>query len=84
MKEFEQRLPNFTFAPALSDPDPDDEWEGELGLITVPLENYLKTLEDRSNVQAYMCGSPGMINACVNVLTQNGVTRENIFFDPFA
>jgi Na+-transporting NADH:ubiquinone oxidoreductase subunit F len=83
MREFEKRLPNFRFVPALSAPDPNDGWNGETGLITVPLENYLKTL-DTSNIQAYMCGSPGMINACKNVLSKYGIPKERIFYDPFA
>jgi Na+-transporting NADH:ubiquinone oxidoreductase subunit F len=84
MREFERRIPNFTFAPALSNPEPEDNWDGATGLITVPLEEYLKSLDDVSNVQAYMCGSPGMINACNKVLTTNTVAKDNIFYDPFA
>ena len=83
MRELEKRLPNFRFAPALSAPAPEDEWEGETGLITMPLENYIKD-RDNTGVQAYMCGSPGMINACVGVLTKYGIEKKNIFFDPFA
>ncbi|MBD3308447.1 2Fe-2S iron-sulfur cluster binding domain-containing protein [candidate division KSB3 bacterium] len=83
MRDLESRLPNFTFVPALSDPQPEDEWDGETGLITVPLENYIKD-RDNTGVQAYMCGSPGMINACVGVLTKYGITNDNIFYDPFA
>jgi Na+-transporting NADH:ubiquinone oxidoreductase subunit F len=84
MAAFEKQIPNYKFAPALSGDVPEDEWDGERGLITLPLENYLKQRDDNSKVQAYMCGSPGMINACVGVLTKNGVQGSNIFFDPFA
>lgn len=83
MHALEQQLPNFRFVPALSKPAPEDEWQGETGLITMPLENYIKD-RDNTEVQAYMCGSPGMINACVGVLTKHGVEKKNIFFDPFA
>ena len=83
MRELEQNIPNFRFVPALSAPAPEDKWEGETGLITVPLGNYLKDREN-ANAQAYMCGSPGMINACVGVLTKHGLSKDNIFFDPFA
>ena len=83
MHSLEQRLPNFRFVPALSSPAPEDEWKGETGLITAPLQNYIKN-RDNTGVQAYMCGSPGMINACVGVLTQHGIEKKNIFFDPFA
>ncbi len=83
MRELEERIPNFTFVLTLSSPTPEDNWEGETGLITVPLEKYI-TDRDNSKVQAYMCGSPGMINACVGVLTRHGLEKSNIFFDPFA
>ncbi len=84
MRAFEKQIPNFTFVPTLSGDVPADEWDGERGLITLPLINHLKQHGDNANVQAYMCGSPGMINACVGVLTQNGVQKRNIYFDPFA
>ncbi len=83
MKAFEKNIPNFNFVPALSSPDPEDDWNGETGLITEPLENYLKEI-DTSNVQGYLCGSPGMINACIKVLEKYKITGDRTFFDPFA
>ena len=83
MRAFEKRIPGFTFVPALSEPREEDAWEGETGLITAPLENHLKKNEN-SDTQGYLCGSPGMINACVNVFNKYGVTKNRIFYDPFA
>jgi Na+-transporting NADH:ubiquinone oxidoreductase subunit F len=83
IEKLKQQLANFTFVPALSQPAVDDDWHGEIGLITVPLENYLKE-KDTSNMQGYLCGSPGMIDAAVAVLHKYGITDERIFFDPFA
>ncbi len=83
MQELEKRIPNFRFVPTLSKTLPEDNWNGETGLITAPLENYLRG-KDNDGVQAYMCGSPGMVNACTGVLTQNGIKRSDVFFDPFA
>ncbi|MDZ7401150.1 MAG: FAD-binding oxidoreductase [candidate division KSB1 bacterium] len=82
MKEFERQLPNFKFIPALSAPEPGDDWDGEIGLITVPLEKHLKQI-DTSKAQGYLCGSPGMINACTAVMKKYGITSDRIFFDPF-
>ncbi|UCE06292.1 MAG: 2Fe-2S iron-sulfur cluster binding domain-containing protein [bacterium] len=82
MEEFEKQIPNFKFVPALSAPQPDDEWDGEVGLITAPLENYLKKI-DNAKTQGYLCGSPGMINACVAIMKKYGIASERIFFDPF-
>ncbi len=80
MKKLEERLEDFKFIPALSDPQPEDNWDGETGLITDVVSNSLKSGE---NVEAYLCGSPGMINACVKVLTERGVPEERIFYDKF-
>ncbi|MDT8391520.1 MAG: 2Fe-2S iron-sulfur cluster binding domain-containing protein [Lentisphaeria bacterium] len=81
MKEFESKLPDFKFIPALSNAAEDDQWDGETGLITdVVAAHY----EDCSDKQAYLCGSPGMCNACVKVLGDKGLTEDNVYFDKFA
>ncbi len=85
MQELEKKWPNFHFIPALSRPDATDNWKGETGLITDVLDKYLKTKIDTSRTkEGYLCGSPGMIDACVNVMTSNKVTEDNIFYDKFA
>jgi Na+-transporting NADH:ubiquinone oxidoreductase subunit F len=81
MKEFERDLPDFRFIPALSAPAPGDEWTGELGLIT---EVVARHYPDCRGKEAYLCGSPGMIDACVKVLTGNGMEAGHIHFDKFA
>ena len=83
MKSFEQQLPNFRFVPAMSEPGPEENWNGETGLITEPLARYLKE-RDVSDAQAYLCGSPGMIYACNVVLTKHGIKEQSIYFDPFS
>lgn len=81
MRELEKQLPDFTYIPALSGPKEEDEWKGETGLITEVLDRHMESGE---NVEAYLCGSPGMIDACVAVLTRNGVPEELIYYDKFA
>ncbi len=83
MEQFQKKIPQFKFVPALSNPEPQDKWQGETGLITISLENYLKTI-DTKEVQAYLCGSPGMIQACIKIFKNYGVTQDRIYFDPFA
>ena len=83
MKFLEKKLPNFTFVPTLSQPDPKDQWKGKTGLITVSLEDYLRKI-DTTKVQGYLCGSPGMVNASVKVMKEHGITFDRIFYDPFA
>jgi Na+-transporting NADH:ubiquinone oxidoreductase subunit F len=81
MKELEKRLPRFSFVPALSAAAEEDKWSGESGLITEVLDRHLK---DGNNLEAYLCGSPGMIDASVGVLTKKGLPGELIFYDKFA
>jgi Na+-transporting NADH:ubiquinone oxidoreductase subunit F len=81
LRGFEKEFPDFKFIPALSNEPPESPWQGERGLIT---EVFRRTIPDCSNYEAYLCGSPGMINACINVLYACGLPEKNIFFDKFA
>ncbi len=81
MKAFEEKLPDFTFVPALSQPAEEDEWTGETGLITDVVARHY---DDCSDTEAYLCGSPGMIDACLKVLTEHGLPEAGIFYDKFA
>lgn len=83
MAALQKKIHDFTFVPTLSNPEPEDDWSGETGLITEPLEKYIKD-KDNSESQAYLCGSPGMINACIIILKKYGIRDDRIFFDPFA
>ncbi|HKM42773.1 MAG TPA: 2Fe-2S iron-sulfur cluster binding domain-containing protein [Limnochordia bacterium] len=79
-RELEAKYDNFTYIPALSGATPEDEWAGDEGLITDVVARHVPDAEGR---QAYLCGSPGMINACIQVLTRIGFGRDAIFFDEF-
>jgi len=81
MKALEEKLPNFQFIPALSEPSEEENWKGETGLITDVVDRHM---DSGDNVEAYLCGSPGMIDACVKVLTGNGVPEDLIYYDKFA
>lgn len=79
-RELEAKHDNFTYIPALSGATPEDEWDGDEGLIT---EVVARHVPDAVSKQAYLCGSPGMINACIKTLTKIGFPRDAIFFDEF-
>jgi len=75
---------NFTWHVALSDPQPEDNWEGDTGFIhNVLLENYLKDHPAPEDCEFYMCGPPMMNAAVINMLKELGVEDENIMLDDF-
>jgi len=85
MRELEKKIPRFHFVPALSEPNPEDAWDGPVGLITNVLDSYIKEkLPKGRMMEGYLCGSPGMIDACNKVMTNNGMTLDNIYYDKFA
>ena len=85
MKALEEANPWFHFVPALSEPSEEDNWTGETGLITEVLDRYIKEkIGPETSMEGYLCGSPGMINACNNVMTDNGIPLEKIYYDKFA
>lgn len=81
MKTLEDTLADFRFIPGLSEPAPEDNWDGETGLIT---EIVGRHTTDASEMEAYLCGSPLMIDACVKVLIEKGMPEDRIYFDKFA
>ena len=81
MREFAEAHTGYEYVPALSAPAEGDGWDGETGLITEVLDRRLESVE---NVEAYLCGSPGMIDACIEVLKGKGLAEELIFYDKFA
>lgn len=80
LMELSKRFPNFTYVPALSHSTPDENWDGKTGWITDVVLNHYETLEE---AEAYLCGSPGMIDACDVVLKKLGMKQENIHYDKF-
>lgn len=75
---------NFTWQVALSDPLPEDNWQGYTGFIhTVLYENYLKDHPAPEDCEYYMCGPPMMNAAVIKMLEDLGVERENIMLDDF-
>ncbi|RLA57530.1 MAG: NADH:ubiquinone reductase (Na(+)-transporting) subunit F [Gammaproteobacteria bacterium] len=75
---------NFQWHVALSDPQPEDDWEGYTGFIhNVLFEEYLKDHPAPEDCEYYMCGPPMMNAAVIQMLTDLGVEPENILLDDF-
>jgi Na+-transporting NADH:ubiquinone oxidoreductase subunit F len=75
---------NFTWHVALSDPLPEDNWEGYTGFIhEVIYEHYLEDHPSPEDCEYYMCGPPMMTQAVLQMLYDLGVESENILLDDF-
>lgn len=82
--ELAKEFDNFEWHVALSDPMPEDNWEGYTGFIhQVVLDNYLKDHPSPEDCEFYMCGPPMMNQAVVGMLEDMGVEKENIMLDEF-
>ena len=83
-RKIEEEFPNFTFHIALSEPLPEDNWDGPVGFIhQVVLDHYLNEHEAPEDVEYYLCGPPLMLNAVRAMLDDQGVEPEMIRFDEF-
>jgi propane monooxygenase reductase subunit len=80
LRALEQRLAAFRYVPALSEPDPADGWDGEVGLITDVVQ---RKEGDLRKAHAYVCGPPPMVEAAVPLLTRLGVAEKRIYYDKF-
>jgi propane monooxygenase reductase component len=80
LRGLEQKLPNFRYVPALSEPDAADDWDGEVGLITDVMARHESDLAGRD---AYVCGPPPMVDAAMEKLASLGVREDSIFYDKF-
>ena len=82
--KLEKEHPNFKYIVGLSEPMPEDNWEGPTGFIhNIALDSYLNVHDDPSEIEYYMCGPPMMIDACDKMLYDLGVERDMIAYDSF-
>ena len=83
-QELESQFPNFKYCVALSEPQPEDNWDGEVGYIhQVAHDTYLSTHEDPTEIEYYLCGPPPMVAAVEKMLYDLGVEPEMIAYDDF-
>jgi Na+-transporting NADH:ubiquinone oxidoreductase subunit F len=83
-QELEKNFDNFSYYVALSDPQPEDDWDGLIGFIhQVAYDEYLKDHPDPTEIEYYLCGPPMMLEAVQKMLYSLGVELEMIAFDDF-
>ena len=76
LRAIAEKLPNFTYIPALSDED----WDGENGLITDVVKRLTGSL---AGAHAYVCGPPPMVEAAIPLLETLGVPDKRVYYDKF-
>jgi Na+-transporting NADH:ubiquinone oxidoreductase subunit F len=81
MAGFQKDLPGFQFVPVVARPQPQDNWQGQTGLVT---EAVRRGFADLSGHEGYLCGSPGMIDASIKVLIELKMPKDKIYYDKFA
>ena len=83
-RKIEQDFPNFKFHIALSEPLPEDNWNGYKGFIhQIVLDNYLEKHPEPEELEYYLCGPPIMNESVLKMLDNLGVPEENIDLDDF-
>lgn len=76
INEWQQRHPNFSFIPVLSEPLPSDNWQGRTGFV------HHAVMHDHANLerhQIYACGSPIVIRAAYHDFTNQSHLPKNAF-----
>ena len=80
LRALEETLPAFRYVPALSEPEPGEDWDGATGLIT---DVVRRDAGDLTGADAYICGPPPMVEAALDLLPTLGVAERRIFYDKF-
>ncbi len=79
-ERWQREHPNFRFIPVLSDPGPEDDWQGRTGFVH---EAILADFPDLSNFQIYACGSVKMIEVAKPAFLDQGLGEGACFSDAF-
>jgi len=75
---------NFEWTVALSEPRPDDDWQGATGFIHEVLrDRYLADHPAPEDCEYYLCGPPLMVASTRSLLDELGVPPEQVRFDDF-
>ncbi len=78
--EWQQQLAHFTFIPVLSDPQPEDQWQGRTGLVH---EAVMEDFTNLSGWQVYACGAPVMVEAAYTHFVSRGLPEDEFYSDAF-
>lgn len=75
--QWQQQHANFSFIPVLSDPAPEDAWQGRTGHVH---QAVLEDFKDLSGFEVYACGAPVMVDAARTAFSQTRGLPEGAFY----
>jgi CDP-4-dehydro-6-deoxyglucose reductase len=74
-------LPHFTYVPVVSDPLPEDAWQGRSGFVHAAV---MQDFPDMSGHQVYACGAPIVVDSARrDFVAQCQLPAEEFFADSF-
>jgi CDP-4-dehydro-6-deoxyglucose reductase len=80
-RRWEQEEPNFRYVPVLSEPKPEDAWQGRTGFVH---RAVMEDLPDLSAHHVYACGVPVMVQSAQHDFVSHcRLQEENFFCDAF-
>lgn len=71
---------NFRFTPVLSEPRPEDQWEGRRGWVH---EAVAADYPDLSGYEVYASGPPPMIDAIKDMVKKHRLPEDRLYYDSF-
>lgn len=81
LEKLEQHNPKFTVFHTLTGENISEDWEGLRGRINT--EYLLKASEGLERPNYYLCGTPGMVKACFDLLHQMNVSERYVNYEVF-
>ena len=79
-KRWAEHMPNITYIPVLSEPKPEDNWQGRTGFVHSAV---LEDIKELSGFQAYVCGAPVMVDVAHKAFVEQGLSADEFFSDAF-
>jgi phenol hydroxylase P5 protein len=77
----EKEFDNFTYVPALNEPEEQDNWQGFKGFVHEAAIEHFNGRFDGN--KAYLCGPPLMIDAAITALMQGRLFERDIHMERF-
>ena len=80
VEEWSKQYRGFSYTPVLSEPLPQDDWQGMTGWVH---EAVLQHYPELSTYETYLCGPPPMIDAARETFKKAGLPEEAFYSDSF-